>query len=192
MRHTRQEVIDRAQREFAELDRLVARLRPADWRRPVPRPPTRDPWTVKDALAHIVSWKEHTARVIRRERRPPEMRGLDVNQINRLVYERWRHRRPREVVEWHRRVHADVLETLARTPPEWFGRKEHAAQWPADLDAHSAAHRVKDIEAALRGLDGRSTVRGLEIPRAPGYVRAARGRGRPALPRRSSRRGGQP
>src|SRR5712692_11123790 len=89
MRHTRKEVIDRTRREFARLERLVARLRPADLSRRVPRPPARDPWTVKDALAHIVYWKEHTARVIRGERRPPELRGLDVNASNRLVYQRW-------------------------------------------------------------------------------------------------------
>jgi len=83
MRHTRTEVVARTRHEFAALDRLVARLRPADWTRRVPRPPTREPWTVKDALAHIVYWKEHSARVFRGERRLPEMRGLDVNQINR-------------------------------------------------------------------------------------------------------------
>jgi hypothetical protein len=154
MRHTRRDVIDRTRREFAELDRLVRRLRRADWKRRVPRPPTRDPWTVKDALAHIVYWKEHTARVIRGERRLPEMRGLDVNQINRLIYERWHRRRPSEVIAWHRRVHAEALRTLARTPTEWFGRRERSPQWPLDLDGHSAAHRVKDIEAALEGASG--------------------------------------
>jgi hypothetical protein len=140
----------RAQREFARLDRLVRRLRPADWRRRVPRPPTRDPWTVKDALAHIVYWKAHTARVIRGESRRPEMRGLDVNEINRLIYRRWRRRRPGEVVAWHRRVHAEVRRTLARTPAAWFGRRSRGPAWPADLDGHSGAHRMKDIEAALR------------------------------------------
>jgi hypothetical protein len=149
MRHTRRSVIARTRREFAALDRLVARLRPADWRRRVPRPPTRDPWTVKDALAHIVYWKEHTARVIRGERRLPEMRGLDVSQINRLVYRRWRHRRPSAVVAWHRRVHVEVLRALEGTPPAWFARREHGPEWPGDFDGHSAAHRVKDIEAAL-------------------------------------------
>src|SRR5881628_1254146 len=124
MRHMRKNVVDRTRREFAALDRLVARLRPGDWKRRVPRPPTRDPWTVKDALAHIIYWKEHTARVIRGERRLPEMRGLGVNQINRLIYERWRRRRPSEVVAWHRRVHAEVLHTLAATPAAWFGRRE--------------------------------------------------------------------
>jgi len=149
MRHTRKEVIDRTRREFAKLDRLVAGLGPADWKRRVPRPPTRTAWTVKDALTHILYWKEHTARVIRGERRLPEMRGLGVEGINRLVYERWRRRRPAEVLAWHRRVHDDVMRTLRRTPDAWFGRRERAARWPADLDGHSAAHRVKDIEAAL-------------------------------------------
>jgi Mycothiol maleylpyruvate isomerase N-terminal domain len=151
MRHTRKSVIARTRGEFATLDRLVARLRPADWKRPVPRPSPRDSWTVKDALAHIVYWKEHTARVIRGERRLPEMRGLGVNQINHLIYERWRGRRPSDVVAWHRRVHAEVLRTLADTPAAWFGRRERSPQWPGDLDGHSAAHRVKDIEAALSG-----------------------------------------
>jgi hypothetical protein len=155
MRHTRKEVIARTRREFAALDRLMTRLRPEDWTRRVPRPPTRDPWTVKDAVAHILYWKEHTARVIRGEKRLPEMRGLDVNQINRLIYERWRGRRPSEVLEWHRRVHEDVRRTLARTSEEWFARRERSSQWPLDFDGHSAAHRVKDIEAALEGKEDR-------------------------------------
>jgi mycothiol maleylpyruvate isomerase-like protein len=149
MRHTRRSVIARTRREFAALDRLVGRLRPADWRRRVPRPPTREPWTVKDALAHIVYWKAHTALVIRGERRLPEMRGLDVNAINQLIYRRWRRRPARAVLAWHREVHADVLRTLARTPAAWFSRRERGAGWPGDFDGHSAAHRVKDIAAAL-------------------------------------------
>jgi hypothetical protein len=77
------------------------------------------------------------------------MRGLGVNQINRLVYQRWRRRRPREVIAYHRRVHAEVLRTLAATDAAWFGGREHAPGWPGDLDGHSAVHRVRDIEAAL-------------------------------------------
>jgi hypothetical protein len=149
MRHTRRGVVARTRREFASLDRLVRRLRPADWRRRVPRPPGRDPWTVKDALAHITYWKAHTARVIRGERRLPEMRGLDVDQINRLIYRRWRRRPPRAVLAWHRAVQADVLRTLARTPAAWFGRRDRSPEWPLDVDGHSAWHRVTDIEAAL-------------------------------------------
>jgi hypothetical protein len=149
MRHQKRDVIARTRREYARFDRLVRRLRPGDWTRRVPRPPTRDPWTVKDALAHIVYWKEHSARVFRGERRLPEMRGLDVPQINRLIYRRWRRRRPAEVVAWHRRVQRDALRTLAANPPEWFSRRERSPKWPLDFDAHSADHRRDDIEAAL-------------------------------------------
>ncbi len=149
MRHNKKDVIARTRREFAILDRLVRRLRAADWKRRVPRPPTRDPWTVKDALAHIVYWKEHSARVFRGERRLPEMRGLDVDAINRLIYRRWRRRQPRELVAWHRRVQRDVLKTLAANPPEWFSRRQRSPKWPLDFDGHSADHRRDDIEAAL-------------------------------------------
>jgi len=149
VRHTTRDVLARTRREFAILDRLVSRLKPADWKRRVPRPPARDPWTVKDAVAHIVYWKEHSARVFRGERRLPEMRGLDVNQINRLVYRHWRRRSPRELVSWHRRVHREVLETLAANSPAWFSRRERSPAWPLDFDGHSADHRRRDIEAAL-------------------------------------------
>jgi hypothetical protein len=157
VRHTKKEVVARTRREFTTLDRLVARLSPADWRRRVPRPPARDPWTVKDALAHIVYWKEHSARVFRGERRLPEMRGLDVNRINRVIYRHWRRRRPAELLAWHRRVHADVLKTLARNPEAWFRGRQRSPQWPLDFDGHSAGHRVSDIEAALAA--GRATGR---------------------------------
>jgi hypothetical protein len=149
MRHTREEVTQRARREFDRLDRVVARLRPADWNTRVPRPEAKDPWTVKDALAHIAHWKAHTARVIRGERRPPELRGLEVTQINHLVYQRWHRRPPSDVVKWHRRVQDDLLRTLAEKPEEWFSRRDRTPYWPGDLDGHSAEHRVKDMEAVL-------------------------------------------
>jgi hypothetical protein len=78
------------------------------------------------------------------------MRGLEIDQINQLVYDRWRKRPAGEVVRWHRRVHESVLETLAATPNGWFGRRERSPHWPADLDGHSAYHRIRDIDAALK------------------------------------------
>jgi mycothiol maleylpyruvate isomerase-like protein len=151
MRHSRKEVIDRTRKEFQRLDRLVSGLKPADWRRRVPRPEAKDPWTVKDALAHIVYWKEHSARVFGGKKRPPEIRGLEVNQINALMYRRWRNRPSAHVVAWHRRVQAEVIETLKARPDDWFSRRERGADWPGDLDGHSAWHRVRDIEAAVDG-----------------------------------------
>jgi hypothetical protein len=149
VRHTREEVRRRTAREFERLDGLIGRLRPEDWERRVPRPEGRDPWTVRDALVHIVWWKEHTTRVIRRQRRPPEFRGLEVPEINRLVYAQWRDRPTAEVLAWHRRVHDDALRALAETPAEWFGRRERSPGWPDDFDGHSATHRTRDIEAAI-------------------------------------------
>ena len=135
--------------EFELLDRLIGRLQAEDWERRVPRPEGRDPLTVKDALVHIVWWKDHTTRVIRRQRRPPEFRGLSVPEVNRLVYEGWRDRPPAEVVAWHRRVQENALRVLIETPAEWFGRRERSPEWPGDFDGHSTSHRVRDIEAAI-------------------------------------------
>jgi hypothetical protein len=150
MKHTREDVIARTSKEFAELERLLQSLRPADWRRPVPRPETKDPWTVKDSLAHILHWKEHTARVLRGEKRPRELRGLEVNDINRLIYDRWKGTPPADVLAWHRRVQGEVMQTLRTVPAERFSRREHGPDWPGDFTSHSAWHRVRDIETAVQ------------------------------------------
>ena len=149
MRHEREEVIQRAVREFERLDQLVAGLTDEDWARPLRRPETKDPWTVKDALAHITHWKADVARSARGGPIPLEERGLNETEGNRLVYLRWRDRSPREVLAWHRQVHEDVLAALVEAPAAWFSGKERRAEWPFDVDGHSRYHRVKDIEQAL-------------------------------------------
>jgi hypothetical protein len=149
MRHNREEVIERTIREFELLDHLVASFTHEDWELLLPRPETKEPWTVKDALAHITHWKADVARSIRGQRRPPEERGLGETGVNHFIYMRWRDRSPQEVLAWHRQVQADVLATLREAPEEWFNARERRAEWPYDLDGHSAFHRVKDIEQAL-------------------------------------------
>jgi hypothetical protein len=149
MRHKREEVIERTIQEFELLDILVAGLSDEDWQKPLPRPETKDPWTVKDALAHITHWKAGVARKARGERPPAEERGLNESEGNHLVYQRWRERSPQEVLAWHRQVQEEVLATLRAAPEEWFSGRERKAEWPNDLDGHSAYHRVKDIERAL-------------------------------------------
>ena len=109
---------------------------------------------MKDALVHITHWKANTARVARKQRRPPEERGPDTNDYNHLIYERWRNRSPREVLAWHRRVQEDLLAALSEAPDEWFSGKERGEPWPFDLDGHSAQHRVRDIQRTLAGLTG--------------------------------------
>ena len=149
MRHTRNQVIKRTIREFESLDRLVADLSTADWERLVPRPETKEPWTVKDALAHITHWKADMARRARRQKRPPEERGLGESEANHLIYMRWRDRSPQDVLAWHRQVQEDVLAALREAPADWFRGKERGSDWPYDLDGHSAYHRLRDIEEAL-------------------------------------------
>ena len=150
MRHNREEVIARTIREFEFLEALVAALPDDEWERSLHRPETKDPWTVKDALAHITHWKADVARSIRRQRRPAEERGLGESEGNRFIYLRWHDRSPQEVLTWHRQVQEDLLDALREAPEEWFSGREHRPEWPFDLDGHSAVHRVKDIVRALR------------------------------------------
>lgn len=149
MLHEREDVIKRVVQEYDLLDAMVAKLSNTEWEQLVTRPETKDPWTVKDALAHITHWKANMARSIRRQPIPVEERGLAINDGNHLIYERWRNRTPQEVLAWHRQVQQDVLKALREAPDEYFNRKERNPQWPFDLDGHSEYHRVKDIEKAL-------------------------------------------
>jgi len=150
MRHTRAEVIERTIQEFERLDRLVGDLTDAEWNRALARPETRDPWTVKDVLAHITHWKADTVRKIRKQPIPAEEKGLNWTDGNRLIYMRWRDRSPQEVLAWHRQVQADALAALRAAPDAWFSGRERKPEWPFDLDGHSSYHRVNDIKDALK------------------------------------------
>jgi hypothetical protein len=150
MRHKREEVIQRTIREFELLDHLVASLTNEEWETPLLRPETKDPWTVKDAVAHITHWKADVTRSATRQKQPPDMRGLGTNDGNHIVYLRWHDRSPQEVLAWHRQVQADLLAMLRSIPDKWFDGRERTPEWPYDLDGHSEYHRVKDIERALK------------------------------------------
>lgn len=149
VRHRKEDVRARAEAEFARLDELVRSLGPADWEAPVPRPPGKDPWTVKDALCHVIFWKAHQSRVFRGDRPPDDERGLDVSTLNHKVWLDWRGATPTEVTLWHRRVHAEVLQAIDARDEDWFAGRLRSVWWPGDLESHSADHRVKDVEAAL-------------------------------------------
>jgi hypothetical protein len=150
MRHTREEVIKRIIQEFERLDRLVDNLTAEEWNGALTRPETKDPWTVKDALAHITHWKADALRKIKKRPVPLEEKGLNWTDGNHLIYERWRDCSPQEVLAWHRQVQQDVLAALRAAPEAWFSARERRPEWPFDLDAHSSYHRVKDIEATLK------------------------------------------
>ena len=149
MRHTREEVIKRTIREFKLLDDLVSNLTDEEWNRLVTRPETKDPWTVKDTLAHIAHFKADIIRKIKKQSLPVEVKGLSETDENHLIYIRWRDRSPEEVLAWHRQVQKDVLAALQDAPEKWFSDSERNVEWPFDLDSHSNYHRIKDIEQAL-------------------------------------------
>jgi hypothetical protein len=149
MKHTRDEVIDRTIREFERLDLIVDRLADADWHRALGRSESKDPWTVKDAVAHVTYWKANALRVLRGEPRPTEERGLSSTQANHLVFRRWHDVPPTDVLAWHRRVQDELLAALRDAPDEWYSGKDHGPDWPYDLDGHAARHRVRDIERVL-------------------------------------------
>jgi DinB superfamily len=150
MRHKREEVIQRTIQEFELLDHLVANLTKEEWNRLVHRPESKDPWTVKDALAHITHWKADVVRSIEKQPIPAEEKGLNITDGNHLIYTRWRDRSPDEVLAWHRQVQEDVLAALKEAPEKWYSGKERKPDWPFDLEGHSSYHRVKDIERALK------------------------------------------
>src|SRR3970040_575250 len=109
MLHSREEVIKRTIREFKLLDDLVSSLTDEGWNRLLTRPETKDPWTVKDALAHITHFKADVVRKIKKQPIPVEEKGLSWTDGNHLIYERWRDRSPQEVLAWHRQVEEDFV-----------------------------------------------------------------------------------
>jgi hypothetical protein len=150
MQHTREEVIKRTIQEFELLDKLLVSLKADDWNRLLLRPETKDPWTVKDAVAHITHWKADVIRKIKKQRLPTEERGLLINDGNHLIFARWHDRPYLDVLAWHRQVQSDLLDALRNGPDEFFTKKDRNEEWPYDLDGHSASHRVKDIERVLK------------------------------------------
>src|SRR4030066_426085 len=132
MRHTREEVIERTIGEFELLDRLVAGLSEEEWGRLLTRPETKDPWTVKDALAHITHWKADVIRSIKGQPVPPEEKGLGETEGNRVVYLRWRERPAQEVLAWHRQVQEEVLDALREAPEAGFSGKEGRGEGACD------------------------------------------------------------
>src|SRR5690348_11311776 len=118
MLHNRDEVIERAMREFAALDVIVTSLDAGAWQLFVPRPATDDAWTVKDALAHITARKQDfTGEVLSK---PVSRGGLGVHAYNHATFEEWHPRPVDEVIEWHRRVQEKLLEALQNASDAFF------------------------------------------------------------------------
>jgi len=140
----------RVEAEYRALDRTVQALSRGGFDRPVPgfgkrARGSREDWTYKDALAHILFWKQYQMETI--AGRPHEVKpaGRTVHEENRWIYEQWHERPARDVVTWHRRLHREVMATLRTAGPQVFATK-HRDQWPGDLVGHSEAHRKRHLD----------------------------------------------
>lgn len=146
--HTRESVLERVTGEYNALEASLAKLSPADWKFVLGEREGNDPWTVKDALAHITYWKADRARRLRgqRRKRGEAPRPTSVNEFNHVIYEEWRDRPLAEVLKWHRSVQAELVAAIEGAPDDLFSKRERSPTWPRAAVGHSAEHRVKDLE----------------------------------------------
>lgn len=153
IRHTRRRTISRVEAEYLALDRVVRRLG-SRLNEGVPNFGARarikrERWTGKDALAHIVAWKQHQLRTLRHETHDATLRGKPIDVQNRILYTRWHRRMVRDVVAYHRSVHRDVIAALRARPESYFADPPRSPLWPNDLVSHAAGHRERHLEALL-------------------------------------------
>ena len=148
--HNKKDTIARVEREYRSLDQVVRRLGSRGLEEPVPgfgarARIRRERWLRKDALAHIVEWKRHQLRALRRDPADPTLKGLPIDRQNRRLYLRW-HRRPaREVVAFHRAVGTEIRGAMRALPDAYYA-KRFSPLWPNDLVGHSAWHRERHLE----------------------------------------------
>ena len=150
--------------EYRALDRVVRRLGER-LREPVPgfgarARIRRERWTGKDALAHIVAWKQHQLRTLAHRPHDKTIRGKPIDVQNRVLYARWHRRSLRDVVAYHRRVQREVMAALRARPTSYFTHPPRSPLWPNDLIGHSAEHRTRHLDALAR------TARRSPAPRA--------------------------
>ena len=152
MTHTRASVIKRVQDEYKALDTIVARLSPADFRRPAMREEAIIRFTAKDVLAHISAWKWRQVRVVRGDRGPLKPyeppKTTNIKDTNAGIYRR-SHRTPvATIVAEHRAAHRAMLRALRAAPAGYFA-KQRSPQWPFDAVGHVGQHRRTHLEPLL-------------------------------------------
>ena len=152
MTHTRASVIKRVQDEYRALDKIVAKLSPADFRKPAMREEAVIRFTAKDVLAHITAWKWRQVRVIRGDKgplRPYEPpKTTNIKDTNAGIYRRSHRTAVATIVAEHRAAHRAMLETLRDAPAGYF-TKQRSAQWPFDAVGHVEEHTRKHLEPLL-------------------------------------------
>ena len=158
--HTRQDLIDAIEAEFARLDRLMTSLSEQDFAVPLLfSEDAIERWTVQDGLAHLTSQKEIAVEAMagkrqnRAEREPlvPPRGGPTSTSWPRQYPKHMRDRppNPQEMLEWHWQVHTDLMHVyhgwIESRPIDKLISPERGAGTPA---AHARGHR-EQMEHAL-------------------------------------------
>ena len=148
MLHTRESVLQRVTDEFEALEAAIANLGKEDWALHLGKREGKDPWNVKDSLAHITYWKANAVRSLRGERRKKGEAPLpkSITESNHVIYEELKDRSLSDVLAWHRKVQEELVAALKEAPDTLFSKRERSPVWPFDAAGHSTEHRVKDIE----------------------------------------------
>ena len=158
--HTREDVIDAVEGEFARLDRLLTSLSEDDFAVPLLfSEDAIEKWTVQDGLVHVTVGSEAAAQAMagrrnsRTEREPLE---TPVGGPTSLSWPRQypshmlaRPPQPQEVLQWHREVHAHLMRALPRwlesRPVEKLVSPERGV---GSFTFHARTHR-EQMERAL-------------------------------------------
>ena len=148
MLHTRESVLKRVVDEFDALEAAIAELGEHDWAHLLGKREGKDPWTVKDSLAHITYWKARSMRRFRGERRKPGEAPQPRSLIgaNHIVFEEWKDRPLEDVLAWHRQVQSDLVAAVLNAPESHFSKRGRSPSWPFGAIGHSTKHRMKDLE----------------------------------------------
>ena len=149
------ELLDQIRDERRKLEALLAGLSPDQ----MVRPGVDGPWSVKDVLAHIVTWegwmREWTASHLRGEA-PKVPEPWDIDRMNAETYARVKDLPLAEVLEEFRRSYRESL-ALAEGLSEAQLQTEYRGTWPlgrlwtglaANMNWHYQEH-CKDIEKWL-------------------------------------------
>ena len=108
------ELGERIRQSRAAFDAAVARLTPEQF-----LAVSDDGWTAKDVVAHVAAWEQGTTAVMLAESRTSAMgltgdaASMDVDAVNRQLFDLHRDRPAAEVVAMAREAHARMLAALA-------------------------------------------------------------------------------
>lgn len=105
------EVIDRIDERWGELNTLVDSLRPEELVKP-----TADGWAVKDHLVHIAAWEHSLLALLdgtdRREAMGVGRDAGDTDAINAEVWAMHREKTPEQALDYFRRTHELLMKRL--------------------------------------------------------------------------------